>query len=774
MRRLQIILSLLLCTILVAAAPSLAQGTDGELIDVKANLVYPHKVNDTLSVLCLVGEFAAQHNGALITADSAVRFENERLECFGNVLINKNTTYAYADEAVYSGKTNIATLKSPLVKVVDEDITLYTFNFSFNTMSNVGQYWGNGVTVKTEVDEQGEESESVMESDRGYYYANDKVVVGVENVQFSNTTYLMSGDSVSYDMLNERAYFFEETNIWNEDDYLYGDLGLYDKLKERCYVNLNGYMLTKDQEVWSDSMEYYIAGNEAILRNNIQMDDVANMSLMFGGYAHYWGEGENVLLSQDPAVVNYNTADGADTLFLRGDTIRMYSEFIAKPIPIVEEEVVDSLAMGVDSLDVSMVMDSLTMLGMTDSLLMDSLLMDSLLMDSMLMDSLLMDSLLASGLHIERSKSEIKKEERAARMEIKRRETQLKAHNRLIDREVKLLERIDKRTLQEKSIYSDSMVLLRVRSMLHQDSLEWGFTAPIDTLSLDSLLLDSLLIDSLFIVDADSLQLVEATDSVYRTIIAYGDVRAYRSDLQMICDSMVVLSADSTMQLHLRPVLWSGANQVSSTQMNFYTKGGNLDYADMLGNPIMSSEVVPGDTTYYNQVSGKTMKAIFENNEIVQNDVDGNVQTIYFMQDETTQEPTTIAKVESGNASFYIENQYLSGVTYRTNPEYVIAPLDKVPVDVKYFLDNFVWYEDLHPTRETIFNKRIRPSIREEKSALTRPLFPIRLRITQARMRLVSGGEWLDRTDGVSDAATEWMKSLGFTPGEPRPADMQF
>ena len=42
------------------------------------------------------------------------------------------------------------------------------------------------------------------------------------------------------------------------------------------------------------------------------------------------------------------------------------------------------------------------------------------------------------------------------------------------------------------------------------------------------------------------------------------------------------------------------------------------------------------------------MYAYFRNNEVVRNDVEANVQTIYFMQDEDTKEPSTYAYVEMG------------------------------------------------------------------------------------------------------------------------------
>ena len=102
------------------------------------------------SVVFLVGNFAAQHNGAVITCDSAVRYSDMRIEFFGNVLINKNTTYIYGDRAEYDGELNEARVYSDIVKVVDGDATLYTYKFLFNTKKNIGEFADGGVMLNRE------------------------------------------------------------------------------------------------------------------------------------------------------------------------------------------------------------------------------------------------------------------------------------------------------------------------------------------------------------------------------------------------------------------------------------------------------------------------------------------------------------------------------------------------------------------------------------------------------------------------------------------------
>lgn len=52
------------------------------------------------------------------------------------------------------------------------------------------------------------------------------------------------------------------------------------------------------------------------------------------------------------------------------------------------------------------------------------------------------------------------------------------------------------------------------------------------------------------------------TDSVYRKVHAYPKVRAYRLDMQAICDSLVFNSQDSCMTMYKDPIVWNGNRQL--------------------------------------------------------------------------------------------------------------------------------------------------------------------------------------------------------------------
>lgn len=617
------------------AAPTPAP-KDTLLVDLTADEVYPYEVGDS-TVMCLVGNFAAHHNGAVITCDSAVRYNDMLIECFGHVLINKNTTYVYGDRADYNGLQNEARVYSELVKVVDGDATLYTRRFLFNTLDNVGKFGNGGVVVK---------GENLLESDRGYYYANRREVACVERVEMRNETYQLKGDSVIYDLQTDHAYFFDNTNIWNQQgDYLYADRGEYEKPDELYSLTRNGYVLTDKQELWSDSLDYYRATGHLVLRRNIQIDDTEHKSLAFGDYGEYWKEPVRALLTRRPAVVSYDPQQG-DSLFMRADTIWVLTVF-----PFADADTLrsDSLPTQADS----------------------------------------------AGL------------------------------------------RSPSRTPG-------------ARPSAGADSLP----APADTTAVGV----PAAADSLRAADSIPPALT-AADSMYRMVKAYRDVRMFRSDFQAVCDSLVAFSSDSTIHLYIDPVLWNETNQVTSDVMDVFTEHEQIERVEFVGRPMMITEL---DTMYYNQVTGKEMTAFFRNNQIFRNDVNGNVQTIYYLQEDDSPRVVNLLVVEGGSMTSYIEQRKVDKIVYRANPVATIYPLDKIPEDQNLFLKDFKWEAERRPTQRDVFDRRIRPSLRDQKTALRKPEFAIFERIEDERRRLIEGGRWSDRNEPVAPEVLEWMHSLGY------------
>ena len=72
------------------------------------------------------------------------------------------------------------------------------------------------------------------------------------------------------------------------------------------------------------------------------------------------------------------------------------------------------------------------------------------------------------------------------------------------------------------------------------------------------------------------------------------------------------------------------------------------------------------------------------------------------------------------------------------------------------------------PTQGAVFDRRVRPSQREEKSHLAHPDFPLLKALEERKKRLIEERRWADRNDQVDAATVEWMRALGFEVGQPR------
>ena len=806
-------------------APEAEQPAEKKLIDLKSDNMGPVAPGD--SVIFLVGNFAAQHNGAVITCDSAVRYSDMRIEFFGNVLINKNTTYIYGDRAEYNGEVNEARVFSDIVKVVDEDATLYTYEFLFNTKENVGEFGGGGVLLNRD---------SRLESVRGYYYANSKELVCVDRVEMRNDEYELKGDSVVYNMATDNAFFFKHTNIWNKDgDYLYADRGAYRKADSLYKVTSNGYVLTDKQEMWSDSIDFYRAEDHIILRRDIQIDDTEHKVLAFGDYGEYWKEPGNAFLTRRPSIVSYDLSQG-DSLFMRADSMFLFTIDENAERRAAEAAAADSLARSADSLALSgpdslahapggpavptdslgrplpgrrlqggdaadslgnsgSVPDSLTA-GGVDSLPAAPSPPDSLgrpaPVDS-LGGSAPVDSLAnaADTLTVAQRKAMLKEAAKKAKAEKKAAEAKEKKKKldeiaarrkekttaklleqkereearltaRRLKAESKLKARQARATRKGKMIQIDSTALRELDSLIVLNMAEQD--------SLLNLLVDSLLTDTAAMaVPADSIDSLAAPrDSIYRLLKGFRNVKIYRSDFQTVCDSMTAISTDSTIHLYIDPVLWNENNQITSDVMDIFTENQQLTRAEFIGSPMMVSQL---DTTHYNQVAGKTMTAYFFNNQIYRNDVNGNAQTIYYMQDGEPVEITMMGVIESGEISFFIEDKQVVQITYRGDPVYNFYPMDKIPPTQDIRLKGFKWEGARRPTQAEVFDRRIRLSERSRRSELKHPDFPIMQRIDDHKKRLIELRRWTDRNDQVDAATVEWMHSLGYEVGQPRKAE---
>ena len=862
--------------------PEQRTSSDRRMVDMIADDSYLIEKGDS-TIFILVGNFAAHHNGAVILADSAVRYSNQSFECFGNVLINQNSTYAYGDRASYNRMNSTATLYSDIVKVVDGEATMYTYNCSFDTANEVGRFSGGCYVDK---------GESHMESDRGYYYTKKHELIAVDNVEMRDETYLMKSDSVIFNTHTEDAQYFTNTNIWNDkDEYLFANEGTYTKSRDLHHLTRDAYILSPEREIWSDSIEYYRTEGHIIGRSNIQLDDTTKKVMGFADYGEWWDEPGNALFTRRPSMINYDLSQ-TDSLFLSADTLWLYTIAVLPPVATADttktesrerrdeapaedrtsERERDALNMASDTEFVAEAqmeapaesktkernrneerdtkgesgrdegskrdparqrgdnpvnerhasrggenfnpttaperdfaptdeapnfeeiapMDSVAMEPAIDSLMADTTQLEDSIkpLTAKQMRAAakaekrrVRDSIRAEENRIRDSIDSIKRHEQDSIQAIRDSLLRIKVDSIIAKRIAESSRRADEEKarierIKQKSIEREHHKIDRAKARAARRGKEYtgpdytrdtlvdstAITSMRDSLTIsaadstasDSTLVDTTMRDSMRI-DSTTLERPFPADSSYKMIKAYRNVRMYRSDTQLVCDSLVALNTDSIIRLYREPILWSESNQVTSDSMAIHTFNQNIRKAHFMGNPIMGVEI---DTMYYNQVKGKEMIALFSDGKVYRNDVNGNAQTIYYLQDdENTTDVTALMYIESAGISFYLDEGEIDKIAYKQNPEYVIYPMSMIPETQKRILDNFEWHSDKRPTRNSMILRHIRSTRREEIANKQRPRFRITERIDYDRRRLTENRMWEDRVDELTPDIIEWRDS---------------
>ncbi len=204
------------------------------------------------------------------------------------------------------------------------------------------------------------------------------------------------------------------------------------------------------------------------------------------------------------------------------------------------------------------------------------------------------------------------------------------------------------------------------------------------------------------------------TDSVYRKVHAYPHVRAFRNDMQAICDSLVFNSKDSCMTMYKDPVIWNANRQMLGEEIRAYMADSTIRFAHVIGQAL-SIEQMP-DSVHYNQITSSEMKSYFEKGEMKMTEAIGNVQTVYYMTNDKDSSLVGLNYLETDTMRMYLGAARKLDKIWTNKFTSTMYPITQVP-PAKYKLPNFAWFENLRPKdKNDIFVWRGKSSGTELKS----------------------------------------------------------
>ena len=201
--------------------------------------------------------------------------------------------------------------------------------------------------------------------------------------------------------------------------------------------------------------------------------------------------------------------------------------------------------------------------------------------------------------------------------------------------------------------------------------------------------------DTLF-VHSDTIKVITYhlnTDSVYRTAHCYNKVRAFRNDVQAVCDSLVYNTKDSCMTMYRDPIAWSGDRQLLGEEIQVFMKDTTIDRAHII-NQALTAELMP-DKEHYQQLSSKEMFAYFTKGQITQTEAIGNVRSIYYPVDDKDSTLMGLVYIETDTMKMFMRDRQLQKIwTSKTDGTWY--PMTQIPPE-RYKLDGFTWFDYIRP-----------------------------------------------------------------------------
>ena len=656
----------------------------------------------------VVGNAVFFHNNTYLKCDSAYwNVDDEYIDAIGSVRIEQENTVLTGDSLRYVIAENTAKFRGHLVELVDRDSnTLRTNYLDYNTKDSVAFFYRGGAMK----DEDG----NVIESLTGRYQSKIEQFDFIGQVEMFSDSLFFVCDTLYYYANRDLAEFFGHTAGWYDLNHISSGSGWYDRTTEKFFFTRDVYGLTEDYELWCDSLNYDRYAGYAHLLGEVQLLDTVDNAITLAGELRYWNEPRRAELYRDPAVVMINEEDGVrDSIFMASDTLIYYTMRMCD----VDSAVVASAKERHESA----LVDPLAPKASGEST--------------------------ASGPPSTGSPVSGASSESGAASSSGAMSSPPAAGGSRMSSQTKDAVSADTVASSESSdtlgTASDSMAVFGTADM--SDSLSVADTSgspvPIgapdslavsDSLTVaDSLAVsDSLAVpdslsvsDSLAVSDslsvADSLAVVPPDTTQVDFVEAYHNVRIYKSDVQVLCDSLLFNSIDSIARLFDAPVLWYEIeSQITADSMQFLMRNGTLDKGLLFANCFVISEEEPGQ--YYHQIKSPEMIGYFKDGQIARFDALGGVTAMFYVAEDSV--VTTMNQKECRIMTGRMKDGQVQRILYTENITSDVYPVRDLTPEMMT-LRNFNWMPDMRPaTRFSVTDRPIRPSGR--KYTVPSPDFP--------------------------------------------------
>lgn len=682
-----------------------------------------------------LGHARFEHNSTLLICDTALWNVNQNvINAFGNVQIIQNNTVLSSESLDYLIDQNLAQFRGALVQLRDKDgNTLRTTDLDYNTKDSVAVF-RNGGALR---DKDGQ----IIESDDGHYYSKLKTFSFTNNVNMYTDSIFVKTDDLDYNTGTNVATFGTGTNAWRDNNMLSSQAGFYERTLEKFTFFRNVHILTENQEAWADTLVYYRVPNNVEMFGHVELLDTTRNVAAVAGYVQYIDSLSFIKLTREPAVIAISEQGekrdtayiGADTLILRSipkcdvdsseisnsasrlkeinvDPVTEYRRKAYEAAKAAAEEArkkreeEDPNAAGASDRGASAVKPggkptgkpagkatgtaTGKTAGTTAGKTGDNSGGKAISKSGKLSGDAMIGDPVTKGRQGLPAPWDDVIEYAPPRFQLP---DTLKTSPDTV--------RVPSDSLAAKTLsaVTEPVSVTEPAEVTNPQSPD-SLTVPTDSLTVptDSLTVptDSLTVpgDSLH-VPTDSLSLAPKDSTKISFIYGIRNVKVFRNDMQVACDSLAYTDLDSLIRLYENPIVWNEIKrQYSADSITVIVKNQSIDRASLMSNAFI---IVQEDTLSYDQIRGTEMMAYFDSTGALRRfDSMGGASGVFYIEENGSL--ATVNKFESKMLTATLKDGNIQDLNYFDAVKTDAYPVVQMKKDEK-ILKGFDWQPDKRP-----------------------------------------------------------------------------
>lgn len=626
----------------------------------------------------VIGPARFLHNNTYLLCDTAYwNVDSRYIDAWGNVSIIQEETVLTSDKLTYLVDEDLAQFRGSLVQLQDKDRNiLRTKYLDYNTKDSVAVFSRGGAMR----DKDGQ----IIESREGVYDSKIKKFTFDLNVNMFTDSIFIRTNNLIYESDLNLATFGRNTYAWKDENMLSADAGWYDRGVEQFFFTQNVHVMSEDQEAWCDSLYFNRNTNIVEMLGHVQVTDTTRNVFALAGRIEYIDSLSKVTLTREPAVISeMEEEDGTlDTVYVGAEKLVYYT---------------------IKKCDIQ---------------------------PSVLNNSEARIKALAIDPVGEFRKKAAEAAAKAAEEEAKKDPNQ---------QAKQAAQQAAKQAAQQGTQQSKQSPGGPLPKMGHKAAkLPKAGAAPLDTSDIaripvpsDSISVsdtlnmpDSLALrDSLAVSDslavADSLAGPKDTTKI-GFLEALKNVRVFKKNMQIVCDSLVYTDLDSLARFYLEPIVWQDAvRQYSADSIMVMLRNGRMEKASLMSEAFVTMQE---DTTHYNQIRGAEMTAYFnDKGGLNRFDALGGASALFYLEEEDAL--VTVNKTDSKMLSAVFKEGELERIYYYDAPKNDAFPVVHME-DEERLMRGFRWVPEKRPAdRSAVTELSLRPSERKKFSRVPQPFY---------------------------------------------------